>query len=120
MAMVVRAFPLCVPRKEVEAFAAKVRERHAETTAFYRKYGLAHESWYLQEVDGKAWVICCSAMKDPEAGGKEYAAATDSFGAWFKNEVTRLSGVNPNHTPLGPPSHQLFSWDDPAAPTNLA
>ena len=113
MPLVVRAFPLLGSRSQLEAFAAALRgERANEAAQFYRHYGLTHESWHLQDTPQGPWVIAVSQIENPEEAGARYAQATADFHAWFKAQVLSLTGVDPNTTPLGPPTHEVFSWSD--------
>jgi hypothetical protein len=115
MQMVVRAYPLPAGRKELVEFAAAVSTQHAARLAeMYRRHGADHESWHLQEIAGSSWVICCTRLKDAAGAADSYGAATEEFDSWFKKEVLRLCGVDPNKTPLGPESTQIFSWSDGA------
>jgi len=115
MQMVVRAYPLPGGRKELVDFAAAVSQKHAgELAEMYRRHGADHESWHLQEISGESWVICCTRLNDAAEAARSYGAATEEFDTWFKSEVLRLCGVDPNKTPLGPPSTQVFAWTDGA------
>ncbi len=59
MQLLVRAFPV-LPGKEgqMREFAATVRTtRAAESADFYRRMGVARESWHLQDTPHGTWVI---------------------------------------------------------------
>ena len=113
MPTVVRAFPLRGSLSEFETFAQELQgARHAEAAAFYRQYGVEHESWHLQQTDHGPWVIVVTLVQDPGAAAPKYAKSTDRFSAWFKKRVLDLSGVDPNVAPLGPPTKQVFNWSD--------
>jgi hypothetical protein len=45
MSLLVRAFPVRGSVQEVAAFIAALNQRKGETADFYRKYGIAYESW---------------------------------------------------------------------------
>jgi len=51
MPFVVRAFPVLANREQdLREFARLMaRERAAEGAEFYRQFGVAHESWHLQQ-----------------------------------------------------------------------
>lgn len=49
-------------------------------------------------------------VDDLEPAAKAFAAAQQPFHRWFKEQVLRISAVDPNIDPLGPPSSQVFSW----------
>lgn len=113
MSLVVRAFPLRGTRAQLEAFAAALHgERSAEAAQFYRHYGVTYESWHFQDTTNGPWVIAVSQIQDPDEAGARYAQATADFHAWFKTQVLSLTGIDPNTTPLGPPTQQVFSWSD--------
>lgn len=111
MPLVVRAFPLRRPVSEVEEFAdALMGPKRSETDAFYKQYGVAHESWHLQATDYGTWVIGVTWVESPDDAAPRYAAASEEFHTWFKDSIVHLTGVDPNVSPLGPPTRQLFSW----------
>jgi hypothetical protein len=117
MEYVVRAYPLNtgISPKDVREFAEKLRARGAETTNFYESFGVKHESWYVQETPSGPWVICVAVIDNPQAAGEAFARSKKPFDVWWKSEVLRLSGVNPEQTPLGPPTVKIFHWDKPAS-----
>ena len=85
MALVVRAFPLRESPSALEAFAAALNgERSAEASQFYRHYGVARESWHLQQTPHGPWVIAVSDIRDPNEAAPRYAEATADFHVWFK------------------------------------
>jgi hypothetical protein len=45
-----------------------------------------------------------------------YAKSNAGFESWFKQQVMRLSGVNPDEQPVGPPTTQVFVWADERRP----
>lgn len=114
MPFVVRAFPL-LPGKEEELrqFAAELsRPRRAEAGEFYGSFAVAHESWHLQQTPNGALVICVTELGEPvEATAQKYAASNRPFDRWFKDQVKRLTGIDPDSEPLGPPTEEVFSFD---------
>ena len=116
MPLVVRAFPLRGSISDLHAFAAELTgARASDAGQFYRHYGVDHESWHVQETPSGPWVIAVTALADPAEAAPRYAAATEEFHVWFKDQVLSLTGVDPNETPLGPPTSQVFSWSSRAA-----
>jgi len=114
MPKLVRAYPLANGVEGLKQFGQKLlAERRTEVDAFYRKYGVSHESWHAQDINGTTWIICCDDMSNVESAAAEYSAASDAFDVWFKEEVLRHTGVDPNVTPFGPPSEMIYCWDDP-------
>ena len=121
MPMLVRAFPLMKPMADVEAFAASLRgERGAEAAAFYRQFGVTHESWHVQQTPTGPWLISVTKLDNPAEAAPRYAASSMQFDTWFKDQVRSLSGVDPDAQPLGPPTTEVFAWsDDLRANSNL-
>jgi hypothetical protein len=116
MHLVVRAFPV-LPSKEqdVEAFARELAgPRQAEAREFYASIGVARETWHFQPGPFESQVIVVTEVEDVEPAAKAYADAQQPFHRWFKDQVMRISAVDPNVDPLGPPSTQVFAWP-PAA-----
>jgi hypothetical protein len=109
--MIVRAYPLVASVEEVERFAAVLRNRSAETTAFYLQFGVSHESWHVQATSEGMQLITVTIVDNPGDAAPRYAAANEEFVSWFKQQVLRLSGIDPNIQPLGPPSKQVFAWE---------
>jgi hypothetical protein len=113
MPQVVRAFPLRSSRAALESFAAQLNgQRSADASQFYRHYGVTRESWHLQDTPNGPWVIAVTELHDPAEAAPRYADATAEFHVWFKSQVLSLSGVDPNTTPLGPPTTEIFSRSD--------
>ena len=106
--LVVRAYPLR-DRPELEKFIGELRSKPAETRSFYDRHS-AEEAWFLQNTEGGPIVIAVLAVDDPERAAKTYSESTDPFDVWFKQRVIEVSGVDPNQTPLGPPSEQIFQF----------
>jgi hypothetical protein len=116
MPRVVRAFPLRSSRSALEAFAAQLNgQRATEATQFYRYYGIRSESWHLQDTPRGPWVIAVTELANPAEAAARYADASAAFHVWFKEQVLSLTGIDPNVTPLGPPTSEIFSWSDSAS-----
>jgi hypothetical protein len=112
MPLLVRAFPLITPVEALSQFAQELTARGSETDAFYRKYGVTHESWHVQETPNGPWVIGVAKIENPSEAGVRYAASSEEFDGWFKSQVLRLTGIDLNSAPLGPPTTQVFAWAD--------
>jgi hypothetical protein len=112
MPLLVRAFPLITPVEALSQFAHDLTARGAETDAFYRKYGVTHESWHVQETPNGTWVIGVAKIENPTEAGERYAVSSAEFDSWFKSQVLRLSGIDLNSAPLGPPTTQVYAWSD--------
>jgi hypothetical protein len=110
MSYLVRAFPLIRPVSELEEFVRALGEKRASTATFYASYGITHESVHLQEEGDRKFLIVVTLVEDVQEAGPRYKVAADDFEAWFKGRVLHLTGVDPNVTPLGPPTRTIFSW----------
>jgi hypothetical protein len=112
MELLVRAFPV-LPGMEsrMREFARDVQTvRAREAEHFYRRHGVERESWHLQVTPHGAWVIGVTQIADRPAAvaGKAYAESQHPFDRWFKEQVKTLTGIDPERTPLGPPTECLF------------
>jgi hypothetical protein len=123
MSLVVRAFPLAKGRtvSDVEEFASELATgRKEEADNFYRRFGISHESWHVQETPHGPWVIGVSRISNVESAAKAYATSSQEFDKWFQQRVQHLSGVDPTQQPMGPETRQVFGWsDDRLANSNL-
>lgn len=106
--LVVRAYPLH-DRPELEKFIGELRSKPEETRSFYDRHS-AEEAWFLQNTEDGPLVIAVLAVDDPGRAAKTYGESTDPFDVWFKQRVIEVSGVDPNKTPLGPPSEEIFQF----------
>jgi hypothetical protein len=112
MRILARAFPV-LPGNEgrVREVAAEVlAERRFEADEFYRRMGISRETWHLQQTDAGPMVIVCTEVRDLDEAARAYAASEHPFDAWFKQQVRRISGVDPNRQPAGPFTEQVFEW----------
>jgi hypothetical protein len=102
MPFVVRAFPVLADREEdLREFARQMAgERAADGAEFYRRFGVAHESWHLQRADAGPLVIVVTEVGDVDATASAYAASQLPFDRWFKDQVLHLTGVSPDRDPL--------------------
>jgi hypothetical protein len=120
MPLTVRAFPLHGPLSELQAFAEQLKgQRRASAIQFFREYGVSHESWHFQQTPNGPWVIAVTELQDPQEAAPRYASSNADFEVWFKTQVRSLTGVDPNTTPLGPPTTEIFSWSA-SSPQRLA
>jgi hypothetical protein len=114
MERVVRAFPI-LPGQEraAEDFARQLATtRAAEADGFYRKFGIAHESWFAQHTAQGMTVIAVTEFgaRTAETAADEYAQSTEPFEQWFKSQVLKVSGIDPSIAPLGPPTVCVFDY----------
>jgi hypothetical protein len=114
MTTVVRAFPLekGITKKDILEFAQNLKSEHAaQTNQFYKGFGVTKEVWFFQ--DGSTpQVIVYSEIGEVQKAAKHYQESQEDFVVWFKKQVDRLSGVDPNKDPLGPPTEKIFEWQD--------
>lgn len=110
--LVVRAYPLH-SRESLAQFVGELREKPAELRSFYDRHGV-EESWFVQEMDQGPMAIAVAATSDPARAARTFAASQEPFDVWFKQRVIEVSGVDPNVTPLGPPSEQIFDFEEPS------
>ena len=77
---------------------------------FFRRHGVARESWHVQVTDHGTWVIGVTQIpeKPVVVAGRDYAESRHPFDRWFKDQVKAVTGVDPDLTPLGPPTETLF------------
>ena len=112
MELLVRGFPVLKGQEaQVRAFAAEMQSSRAdEAAAFYRRMGITHESWHVQEQPDGLWVIAVTrfSTRPMATAAEDYATSTQSFDRWFKEQVKRVTGVDPGTTPLGPPTECIF------------
>lgn len=112
MELLVRAFPV-LPGKEPEMqrFARELETtRAAEAAAFYQRLGIAYESWHAQAHGDSLWVIAVTQFSGRQMAdaAKDYASSSHEFDRWFREQVLLVTGVNPETTPLGPPTTRIF------------
>ena len=114
MQLIVRAFPIKDSAKQdLDQMIRSLKgERKDEAAAFYRRHGLSHESWHLQETPNGPWVIGISALDDPGGTQARYARATDAFDSWFKSQIGKITGFDLDEQPLGPPTKCIYGWSD--------
>ena len=111
MSLLVRAFPLRQSVADFEAFVAGLQgPRQADAAAFFQAYGIAHESWHLQQTENGPWVIVVTLVSNAADTAPKYAKASDEFASWFTGQVLTLSGIDPSVAPLGPPTTEVYRW----------
>jgi hypothetical protein len=112
MELLVRAFPILPGKEEqMRQFARDLQTARAvEAAEFYGRMGIDHESWYEQQQPDGLWVIAVTqfSSKPMAEAAQDYAASSHGFDRWFKESVMLVTGVNPETTPLGPPTTCVF------------
>jgi hypothetical protein len=68
------------------------------------------ETWHLQETPNGLWLIGVTEFlhREAEEAAAEYSRSAVSFDQWFKSQVRRISGIDPDTQPLGPPTECIF------------
>ncbi|MEK6373788.1 MAG: hypothetical protein AABO58_13960 [Acidobacteriota bacterium] len=107
MALVVRAYPVR-SREAVGRFIGELQSRAEETRNFYRSFNVKREMWFFQQTEHGPIIIGVTELNDVAKNAEAYKESDDPFAAWFKSRVVEVSGVDPNETPLGPPSQMVF------------
>jgi hypothetical protein len=111
MQIVLRAFPVTQGKDEMMKFIEELTQlRASEVDAFYRRFGVSREVVFWQETPHGAQIIVCTQLADLTEIPEAYAKADEPFESWFKQEILRLTGVDLNQMPLGPPSEKIFEW----------
>jgi hypothetical protein len=106
--LIVRAFPVR-GRAAVDELVREMNERSGEVRRFYESYGITREAWFFQRWAHGDLVIGVTQVEEPvQVKAEKYAAAKEGFPAWFKQRVMDITGVDPNVTPLGPPTELVF------------
>lgn len=107
MALVVRAYPVR-SREAVGRFIGELQSRAEETRNFYRCFNIKREMWFFQQTEHGPIIINVTELNDVAKNAEAYKESDEPFAAWFKQRVVEVSGVDPNATPLGPPSQMVF------------
>lgn len=117
MELVVRAFSITEAKMEdLQAFARELLERRRrDTDHLYRQFGIESESWHVHRAPSGPVVVITTWIKDLDSSPRALAASRDPFHVWFKQQLLRLSGVDPSREPLGAPRHLVFDWRDSSA-----
>lgn len=121
MHLVVRAFAV-LPSKEqeVEAFARELAgPRQEGAYEFYRGLGVRRETRHFQAGPFGSQVVLVTELDDLEPAARKYGDAQQPLHRWFKEQVLRISAIDPDIEPLGPPATQVFSWPSAPQPPEL-
>jgi hypothetical protein len=119
MQLVVRAFPILPGKEQVVRDMAQslLTDRAEEAADFYARFGVARESWHLQETPAGTWVIGVTQIPETpvHVGAMAFSESAHPFDAWFKEQVRTASGIDPDKAPLGPATECIFDTHDVAA-----
>jgi hypothetical protein len=105
---VVRAFPV-KSKEAVVAFARNIEKwSDSDKEVFRRNLRGGHEDWYFQTIDGKPYVLSVFEGPQVEESFKWFATANDPFTVWFKSEVKKITDIDLDRLPKGPPTELLY------------
>ena len=112
MERVVRIFPILEGKEaRVRQLAAEMKGARANDAAqFYRRHGASHESWHLQQTSAGVFLVGVTEVASAAAAGASYARSHESFDRWLKEQIRDITGVDPDSTPLGPPTECILDW----------
>jgi hypothetical protein len=111
MATTAVAFPI-LPGKTEEArrFAQEAMgPRQNEAAASFRRLAVTRETWHVQTTPMGDMVIVVMEAEDPAAVFEQWAASSDPFDRWFKQQAGAMTGLDFN-TPITALPEQLFEW----------
>lgn len=113
MSLSLRVFPL-QPGQELEfhRFCEELAGPRAEQAReFFARFGVVRETWMLQHAAHGTQIVVCSQMDHQMLQRfADYGASQQEFDQWFKAQVQRLSGIDVNLMPMGPPTELAFDW----------
>jgi len=113
MSRIVRAFPV-LNESEFREFVQEVNgARSGDAADFYQRHGVTRETVHWQQTPTGPWIIVVTEVADVEEAASQYAASEKPYDRWFKGQIHRLTGINPDLEPLGPPTEQIFEWSRP-------
>lgn len=108
--LAVRMYPLPRGVEPLREFAGELAKRSREARDFYDSFEV-DESWFVQDIAGTPDAIAIASMRgDVNGNASRFAESRQPFVSWFKQRVAEVTGVDPNVTPLGPPSEQVFEF----------
>ena len=95
--------------KDMEQFARELLE-HKGLDEIMTRYGVAKESWYLQESPKGDSAVVVFDADDPARVLREFADAQGDFEKWEKKRILEITGVNFDEPTTGPPSRAILDW----------
>lgn len=105
MALMAVAFPI-LPGKtdEWRAFMHELNGPRRQEFVDSRKKAGVHELTFLQPTPMGDLVIVTLDGDDPARSFGQLLAGTDAFSTWFRDQATRIHGIDPSSLPAGSPS----------------
>ena len=75
---------------------------------------MARESAFVQDgPNGRLLIVVTHFGAPPPAAAIEnYVGSQHAFDTWFKGQVRAVTGMDPDATPMGPPSECVFDTED--------
>jgi hypothetical protein len=114
MAVFNGAFPILPGKMEAErAFAEETTgARRADFEEFQKRRGVTRETWSVQQTpDGNALAVIWFESPDPEQAIAQAARDPSAFGAWFRERLKELSGIELDPAqPLQGAPELLIDW----------
>ena len=110
--MPVLAMAVPVPPGKTKALEQHIaeaveREDFEETL---RGFGIAHESWHIQETPQGDLLILVFDADDPYTMLREFSLSEKDLPVMQKNFLRETLGVDLSQPPPGPPSRVIFNW----------
>lgn len=110
MATMAVAFPVLPGQAEAgRRFAQEALSRRQELAESFRRIGVSREEWYLQSTPQGELVIVVLEAADPRRAFQDWAASSDPFDRWFKQQAQAVSGIDFNQ-PLADLPERIFAW----------
>lgn len=97
-----------------KSFVAEINDYPdpASREQFVELFNGAFENWYVQKIDGQAYLVAITegAQSDFEAGFSQYAELDQPFFNWFRHRILEITGVDMREVPGGEESEHIFTF----------
>ena len=110
--MPVLAMALPIPPGKTEALEQHLADakNHPDLDATLKGFGIARETWHVQETEEGALLILVFDADDPFTMLQKYASSNDEVPAWQRQCIKEILGVDLSQAPPAPPSRLIFDW----------
>ena len=117
MPLMAVAFPI-LPGKtgEWRTFIDELNGARRQEFVESRRQAGVHEVTFLQPTPMGDLVIVTLEGDDPVRSFGQMQAATDPFSIWFRDQATRIHGIDPSSLPAGSPSELVVDSQREVAP----
>jgi len=99
---------------DAKAFVEEIRNHadSAQREEFVQLFNGAFENWYVQELDGKAYLVAITEglQSDFESGFSQYAGLNQPFFNWFRDRILEITGIDMREQPGGLGSEHIFEF----------